>query len=125
MKIALPEWQGRISPVFDTARTIILADCQEGKEFGRSTEQVNELVMPVRVRRITELGVNVLLCGAISRPLAGMLASAGIRVIPFLSGETDNVLSAYLNGQLAAPQFFMPGCGRRRGRFRKRCGSRM
>ena len=123
MRIALPEWQGRISPVFDTARTIILADCQKGKELGRSTEQLNELVMPVRVRRITGLGVNVLLCGAISRPLAGMLASAGISVIPFLSGEIDNVLSGYLNGELAAPQFLMPGCRGRRGRFGKRYGS--
>jgi predicted Fe-Mo cluster-binding NifX family protein len=74
------------------------------------TELVLEEAVPVnRARRLQSLGVNVLICGAISRSLAEHLANAGIDVIPFVSGSVEGVLAAYLAGELESAQFLMPG----------------
>jgi len=126
MKIALPVWEGRVSPVFDTARRLLLVDCDDAVEVARSEEPLTERLAPRRAARLMDLGANVLICGAISRPLASMLASYGIQVVPFVSGDAEEVLSTYLSGGLRdpniAPRFLMPGCRRRR--FRGHRGQR-
>ncbi len=53
-----------------------------------------------RVKELSELGVNVLLCGAISLTLEKALIGAGIRVVGFLGGELENVIQAFLEGSL-------------------------
>jgi predicted Fe-Mo cluster-binding NifX family protein len=115
MKIALPIYSGRISPVFDVARQLWLTDTA-----GAGLPQELPLEGPdltARTRRLAELGVDVLICGAISRPLENMLLSAGIQVIPNTCGPVETVLAAYLAGQLGTETFLMPGCcGRRRCR---------
>ena len=67
---------------------------------------------------IVKLGVEVLICGAISRPLAEMITDSGIRLIPFLSGDVEEVIQAFLAGNLPNSAFLMPGCCGRRRRFR-------
>jgi predicted Fe-Mo cluster-binding NifX family protein len=73
---------------------------------------------------LVELGVGTLVCGAISRPLHDMVASQGIRVVPFVTGDLDKVVQAWLNGELARDAFCMPGCCRRRHRFQRMRGRR-
>jgi predicted Fe-Mo cluster-binding NifX family protein len=118
MKIALPIWRGRVSPVFDTASRILVVEYQGGREVARDEHQMQEIPIPLRLRRLSELGVNVLICGAISRSLATILANAGITVVPFITGAIEEVLSGYLRGRFPGPRFFMPGCYGRRRRFR-------
>jgi len=121
MKIAIPTWNGHVSPVFDTAQRLLVVDVADGAETKRSEHRLREQLLPQRVARLNQLGVEVLICGAVSRPLAGMIAASGIVLVPFISGECEQVLSAYLKGQLPSPQFLMPGCGgprhRRHGGF--------
>ena len=93
MKIALPIWNGRISPVFDTARELLVIEAQDGMEIARSRHALDGSLLPQRAARLAELRVDVLLCGAISRPMAGMLAAAGIKVVPFVAGEVEFALS--------------------------------
>ena len=116
MRLAIPTWQGRVSPVFDSAQRLLIVDAADGSETGRSEEGLGSGLLPQRVARLKELGVDVLVCGAISRPLAGMIAASGIVLVPFISGECDEVLAAYLRGEIPSPQFLMPGCcGQGRG----------
>jgi predicted Fe-Mo cluster-binding NifX family protein len=63
--------------------------------------------------------VDALICGAISWPLELALTSAGIEVIAQTCGDVDEVLEAFLAGQLEQEKFLMPGCCGRRRRFRK------
>ena len=120
MRVAIPAYGGRISPVFDAAQHLLIIDILNGEERGR-----NELVMQApeslrRARWVTGLGVNVLICGAISWPLAALLESAGVRVISRKCGHVEDVLRAFKSGGLSQDAFLMPGCrGRRR---RKRSG---
>jgi len=126
MKVAIPIWQGRVSPVFDVAKRLLVVELEDGAESGRHEEAMPEAEPVSRVMRVAATKANVLICGAISRPLEEMLASAGVRVIPQIRGQTDIVLGAFLSGQLDGPAFLMPGCrgrneqGRRRHRARRR-----
>lgn len=118
MQVAIPVWQDRISPVFDTARTVLLLQIENGKEISRSVMHLLQGYPPLRVRRLRDQGVELLICGAISRPFAHLCAGAGIRVIPWIAGRLEDVLEAFLAGRLPDPSFLMPGC--RRGRRRQR-----
>lgn len=70
----------------------------------------------MKVRRIKELGADVLICGAVSNPIAYLVESAEIQLVPWISGPVDEVIEAFRTGQLDKPRYFMPGCGRMRGR---------
>ncbi|MCK4341845.1 MAG: NifB/NifX family molybdenum-iron cluster-binding protein [Phycisphaerae bacterium] len=118
MRVALPTWDGRISPVFDVARRLLVVDVERDAEIGRSEVDLEETRLAARASRVTALGVHVLICGAISWPLEAMLTSAGIRLIPQICGPVEDVLRAFLAGQLPDEAFLMPGCCGRRRRFR-------
>ena len=115
MKIAIPVWQGRISPVFDSSRRILLLEVEAGRVLARSEAPIGGELPQERARQLSDLGAEVLVCGAISRPLAELVAQAGIRLIPFIAGEVEEILRAYLEGRLQSAEFLMPGCcGERR-----------
>ena len=116
-KIAIPVWQNCVSTVFDFANKLLLVEFEQQQEVGRSEISLPEESMPQRVARLKSLGPDVLICGAISRPMAYMILGSGVKVIPYVSGPVDKVLQAYMTGQLSQPQFLMPGChpGARKG----------
>lgn len=80
---------------------------------------MRETFPPLRVKRLKELGVELLICGALSNSLACLIRGAGITLIPWVSGGTDDIIEAYGNGTLSDPKFMMPGCGGRRRRFQR------
>jgi predicted Fe-Mo cluster-binding NifX family protein len=115
MKVAIPDWQGRISPVFDVAAHLLVAEVVDGHVRERLTVPLTTEDMQARVRQVAALGVNVLVCGVLSRPLECALANAGVEVVPRLCGDVECVLASYIAGQLGQGSFLMPGCcGRRR-----------
>ena len=124
MRVAVPTWAGRISPVFDVARSLTVVDVAGGTEVGREAATLEETEPAPRARRVAQLGVNVLICGAVSMPLEAMLISAGIQVILHVCGPVEEVLQAFVSGRLTDQMFVMPGCcgQRRRARSRRRGG---
>ena len=126
MKIAIPIYNDSISNVFDFAHRLLLVDIENGKEANRSEVALESQLLPQRTGQLKDLGIDVLICGAISRSLANMVITSGIHVLPYVTGSIDDVLQAYLTGQLVKPEFSMPGCwpGARRGFGRRRRGCR-
>lgn len=126
MRIAIPIWQGRVSPVLDTARQLLLVDMDNGRELSRRTERMPQFHAVGLVRFIGELGVDVVICGSASRQLESLLEVSGIEVIPWVGGNTEEIVSAYSKGQLSSDHFFLPGCRFARGRRGRgrRCGRR-
>lgn len=130
MKIAIPTWNGRVSPVFDTASRLLVVEAEDEGEYSRFETDISEHFVPSKVMRLTGLGIDTLICGAISRPLAYMMTTAGIRLIPWISGQVEDVLQAFLSGTLFDLRFMMPGSpgpwgngsrgGHGRGRARRR-----
>ncbi len=118
VRIALTVWNGRIAPVFDVAGKVRLIE-----QHGDSIKEDQFVTIPngsgmiSRVAALVEHRVDVLVCGAVSRPVHRMLAEAGIQVHSFISGEVNEVLEALFTGSLEEKPFLMPGCGMgRRGR---------
>ena len=120
MKIAMPVCGNRLSTVFDAADELLMIETVPGVTSEQSRAHWKEDNVIARTAYIRESGVQVLICGAMSRSVARMLNVAGIRVIPFIRGTVDEVLEAFCNGTLSGRHFFLPGCtpcewqGRRR-----------
>ncbi|MFC1891317.1 NifB/NifX family molybdenum-iron cluster-binding protein [Thermodesulfobacteriota bacterium] len=115
MKIAIPNWEDVISPVLDTASMLLVVEVEgTGDEISRIQIHLDEQNLVKRCLRIQGLGINILICGAVSRSFLTMLEAAGIDVIPEISGRTEEILEAYMHGQLFHSRFLMPGCKRTR-----------
>ena len=114
MKAAFASWNNRIAPVFDVTRQVRVVESRSGKPVGAAQEAQLDGPPLARALRLAELGVGTLVCGAISRPLRDLVAGQGIRVIPFVAGDVDSVVRAWLSGKLVGDAFAMPGCRRRR-----------
>lgn len=115
MRAAFSTWDQRIAPVFDVAETVHIIDTDAAEAARGSPESLPEEAPIQRALRLVELGVETLVCGAISRPVQDTVASYGIRVIPFVAGDLAEVIQAWRSGQLQTDAFAMPGCGRGRG----------
>jgi len=125
MKIAIPVWQGNVSSVFDFAHKLLLVELEKGTEKNRKEIALTGQSCQERAAKLRQLGTDVLICGAISRPLAFMLDSIGIEVLPFVTGTTEQILDAYNSGELYQPQYALPNYwkGARRS-FRRHRGRR-
>jgi len=128
MIIALSVWKDCISTVFDAADQLLVVEKNEGAAPRRSMVRLTSADGPARGLQLRDLGVSVLICGAISRPQEAAISAAGIDVYPFVRGAVEAVMEAYENGQLQSADFALPGCRRRgpgagRSRGRSRSGS--
>jgi predicted Fe-Mo cluster-binding NifX family protein len=110
MKIAMPVCENRVSTVFDAADELLLIETGPGDAQKRSRAAWKEETPMGRTTRIRELGVQVLICGALSGAAARMMEAAGIWVIPFVRGTVDEVLGAFFSENLTGKRFFLPGC---------------
>jgi predicted Fe-Mo cluster-binding NifX family protein len=126
MKMAIPVYGEYVSNVFDFARQLLLVDIENGSETNRYEVALENKLLSQRALQLKKLGVEVLVCGAISQELATMVLSSGIEVLPFVTGNVEDVLGAYRAGQLTGPEFSMPGCrlGAHKGLGRRRRGCR-
>ena len=114
MRIAVPDWQGRVSPVFDVAEQVLLVDLNEEEDSSRRAESLGSTAPHDRARRLTKLGVDVVVCGAISWLLEALLTNSGIRVIPLVCGEVEEVVRAFRDAALEEERFAMAGYCRKR-----------
>jgi predicted Fe-Mo cluster-binding NifX family protein len=113
MKTAFTYWENRIAPVFDTAGQIHLVETEAG-EIVRETQATLPEDLPIQqTLRLMALGINTLVCGAISRPMHELIVAYGIQVIPFVAGDLREVIRAWLHDNLKHTSFVMPGCRRR------------
>ena len=127
MKVAMPVWEGKISPVFDVSRRMLVVEVKDGMEVDRCEVPLEGESLPHRVGRIVDLEVDVLICGGISRSLTGSLNAFNITVISGITGELNQILAAYISGEFPGPRFAMPGYrapGRHGGGIAPACGFR-
>lgn len=110
MKLGLSIWRGRIAPVFDVSRQIELLDIENNAIRDRVQKALTADNPIGRAGELLQLGVQTLICGAISQPFANLLNAYGIELLAFTSGAVEQVLGAYLANALPDPALTMPGC---------------
>jgi len=126
MKLAMPVWDDSVSTVLDFSDCLMIIDSKSGIVSDRSMADFAGNTIVEKVARLRELNIQVLLCGAVSRPMERMITASGVDIVPFLRGRVDDVLNAYFSGRLLEPGFMLPGCrqgsGFGRGMGRRRHG---
>ena len=112
MKIIVPIYDQRLSPVFDWCMRAILVDVLSGKEVHREEIDLSVLSGMERVEKLVDLGAVAILCGGISMQLEGSMTIKGINVISWISGNAEEILSLFLKGELNPQSWLMPGVKR-------------
>lgn len=108
--IAIPTWQGRVSPVLDSASRLLLVSWQKGKEVERRECILSSLPGEALAANLAELRIDLVLCAALSEPLLRALRQRGVRVRSHLCGDLPDILEAFRCRRLGQPEFRMPGC---------------
>ncbi len=119
MKTALTIWEDRISPVFDSADTLLIAEIQNNKVISKQCESFEVKKLQFLLEMLLNQDVSVFICGAISEYPARIIEAGSIKLIPFISGKTEEILSVFARGSSIVPGFLMPGCRHGACRYRK------
>ena len=116
MRIAVAHSGERISPVFDVTDNLHVVEIQGNVELRREHRALLSRNPFLRAREVKGLGVDLLICGALSHVLETALMREGVQVAGFICGDVDAVVEAFVAGGPPQGGFLMPGCcGRRRG----------
>lgn len=111
MKIAIPVWNDRVSPVFDVARTIRVVDVDVGR--GVVVSDSTHTLAPGRpASTLAALGVDVLVCSAISPSTEAAVWVSGVEVIPDICGSPDEIVEVIVAGDAELSRFGTPGSNR-------------
>jgi predicted Fe-Mo cluster-binding NifX family protein len=124
MRVAFAAWNDRIAPLFDVARRLHVVDTKGSRIVRQSEAPLEEPTPFARAAGLARLGIDALVCGAISRSQEALIQAYGVRVVAFVSGGLREVVEAWSGRTLGRESFAMPGCGGGRGRrFRGGRGS--
>jgi len=113
MKIAITVWGNRVSPVFDSACTLLITEIKNARVVSKMYQHVNPDRPMQLVQMLFSQGVVALICGAVSERPAHIMESAGLQLIPFITGDIETVLKTCLESNPVWAKLKMPGCGRR------------
>jgi predicted Fe-Mo cluster-binding NifX family protein len=122
MKTALTVWGEWISPVFDSAQTLLVVEFENRSVVNRQLIPFDAEHPSVLAKMLKKQNVSVLICGAISEYPARVLENEALELIPFISGNANEVLNTLAKGKSIVPVFLMPGC-RRRNLMRSKTGN--
>jgi predicted Fe-Mo cluster-binding NifX family protein len=109
MLMAIPIWQGRVSPVLDVAARLLLVRFARGRQTDRQEVLLARNTMDGLCARLRAWGVDHVICAALSDTLEHSLVEEGMRVTPGVCGEVEAVLQSYQAGGLRQPDLTMPG----------------
>ena len=109
IRIAIPIFHNRVSPVLDTCIRLLIIDFEKKIEVERREISFDIYSQSERFEILKKLNPNAIICCGISEVFDKMLQSAGIRLICGIVGDVDQVLEAFLCNRIDAPCFRMPG----------------
>jgi len=107
--IAIPIFNNRVSPVFDSCTQILLIEINKNREISRNQMCFEGLSLFERLKILQKLNVSIVICGGVSDFFYKMVKGAKIPMIEGIAGEVEEVLIAHLRDRLHDPNFFMPG----------------
>lgn len=109
MRVAIPEHQNRVAPVFDCCRQLWLVAHDAEADRLIAGEDWSMISRFARATRLKELQVELLVCGGISGCLENLVRRQGIEVLPWVAGDVWEILAALRAGSISSPRYAMPG----------------
>jgi len=116
MKVAVTVWHKRVSPVFDASHMLLVVDIENASVISREYISFDPETPSSLVQTLDRMGVSTLICGAVSEQPANVIEAGQITLIPFITGDADDVLKFYAGNADIGSSFLMPGCARDTGR---------
>ena len=115
--VGIVRMENRVAYRLDCADTIVVA-----RKDRKGKVQQEEVVLSARdairrVQQISDLGIETLICGAVSGFVFRMFQHHGIQVIGGVIGDAQDVLQHYVNGNLRAGAILHTPDLRRSGAF--------
>lgn len=108
-RVAVPKFKSRVSPVFDSCTRVLLVDIEQNREIARNEIYLDEFSLIERANILQKSRITTIICGGISDVLKNMLVNLHIGLITGIAGEVEQVVEAYMAGQLDDSRFHMPG----------------
>ena len=100
MKIAVPFENGQVFQHFGHTENFKLYEVEAGQVVSSEIVATNGNGHEALAGFLTDLSVNVLLCGGIGDGAQAALAGAGIEICSGAEGDADAAVKAYLSGEL-------------------------
>ncbi|MFZ5517189.1 MAG: NifB/NifX family molybdenum-iron cluster-binding protein [Candidatus Zhuqueibacterota bacterium] len=122
MRLAMAAYYNRVASLFEASDRFEIVDIEGGGIGERKSVAITNNEVLAMVELLKEHHVGVLICGAISGCTFQAVEFSSIKVFPWVTGEMEKVLSAYLAGTMDS--CLMPGCMGRHGRRMGRSGGR-
>lgn len=108
-RIAIPVFMDRVSPVLDTCTQIMLVDLDQNHEVCRTQIGVTGATLFERVSFFKMIGVQTIICSAVSDSFHRMLRDAKIDLVCGVAGVAEEIIKACVSGSLHQKRFQMPG----------------
>lgn len=109
LRVAIPTFQSRVSPVIDSCTHMLIVDINQSAEVKRENVYLGDMSLAERCRIFKEMDVGTVICGGISATFAQMLTGCEIELVNGIAGDIDEVLAAFKKRRLNDPAFYMPG----------------
>ena len=116
-RIAITIWGNRISPVFDVASTLLVADIENKMIFHKAYISFDPGIPSGLIKTLKDYKISTVACGAISNKYADLMVNNNIKLISFVTGNAlkflDNFANKYsVDKFIMDKKFTMPGCSR-------------
>ncbi len=112
--VAMPVYQERISPLLDVAKKFVIFELESGEIRQKLIIDIHAEADPFRIEKLREIGVSVIISGAVSGVVSRMINERGIRLISWVNGPVDDVIELYIRDALRPYCPAPRGCGRKR-----------
>ncbi|PID77583.1 MAG: hypothetical protein CSB24_00740 [Deltaproteobacteria bacterium] len=109
MRVAVTVWEDRVSPVFDSARVLLVARIENGMIADRFYEPVNLSLVSRALEFLQQNHITKVICGAVSQESIALIENYGIELFPFITGKVEVILDRFAKGE-ELENFAMPGC---------------
>ncbi len=113
MRIAIPIWNGHVSPVFDVAHEVAVFDIDRDRGVA-SFGTTHPLPSGRPAAGLEALGIDLLICSAISPALEAVLWVSGVEVIADVCGSPPGIAASFARGDSSLDDFRAPGSVRPR-----------
>jgi predicted Fe-Mo cluster-binding NifX family protein len=100
MKIAIPVFDTKISPRFDSTQEFILLEVEQSRVIEREHLNTKGWPLAAKVKQLVESGVDTLICGGIDRESMQHLSFNGLKVYSWVTGEVEDAITCFLDNGL-------------------------
>lgn len=117
MKVAIPVFQTKISPRFDSSQGFILLQIEKSDVVKREKLPTRNWPSSAKIKQLVDLEIDTVICGGIDLESMQQLNYNGIKIYSWITGEIEDAVTRFLNRGLESGIILGPR-GQRKGRWR-------